>query len=92
MKEFIVEEPIVCADGFSFSVQASYGHYCSPRMSDAEVYVKLEVGFPSQPEGLLGDTCDGDVWGYVSSEVIREIIVKHGGSENIPERLKKSIG
>lgn len=41
-----VEECIVCADGATISVQASNGHYCSPR-NDAGPWYEVEVGFPS---------------------------------------------
>ena len=37
---------IVCADGFSLSVQASNGHYCTPR-SNYGPYSRVEVGYPS---------------------------------------------
>ncbi len=26
---------VKCEDGFEVSIQASYGHYCSPRVNDA---------------------------------------------------------
>lgn len=92
MSVFKVEDPIRCADGFEFSVQASGFHYCSPRVDNAQVYEKLEVGYQNQVEELLGETDDGHVWGYVPAEKIRKIIAKHGGSGNIPERFKESIG
>ena len=44
---------VVCADGFTMSVQAHDGAYCTPRMSGAPVYTHVEVGFPSQREDLL---------------------------------------
>ena len=37
---------IKCADGFTMSVQASRGNYCSPR-NDSGPYDSVEVGFPS---------------------------------------------
>ena len=33
MKKGRVRENIVCVDGFKFSVQASEGHYCEPRIN-----------------------------------------------------------
>ena len=42
---------VVCADGFTMSVQASENHYCSPRADGAEViYGRVEIGFPSEHE------------------------------------------
>ena len=38
---------IQCKDGFSMSVQASSGHYCSPR-NDVGPYIEVEVGYPSE--------------------------------------------
>ena len=39
---------IVCADGFSMSVQAREGSYCTPRMDyPAFPYTHVECGFPS---------------------------------------------
>ena len=40
-------EEVVCADGFSMSVQASETHYCSPREDGAEKYTAVEVGYPT---------------------------------------------
>ena len=51
-----LNEEIVCKDGFTMSVQAHHGAYCSPRIDDAAKYTSVEVGFPSQPESLLMDT------------------------------------
>ena len=54
-----VQPKITCADGFTLSVQASYGHYCSPRPPFTKSahtawrgpYTAVEVGYPSeQPE------------------------------------------
>jgi len=51
-------DPIVCADGFEISVQASWAHYCSPRPNYPKEYggaekdyagpfTHVECGFPS---------------------------------------------
>ena len=47
---FDVLPRVVCADGFSVSVQASRYHYCSPRKNPDEVrfYTEVELGFPSE--------------------------------------------
>ena len=45
-------ETVVCADGFEMSVQASRGHYCSPR-EDVGPYTTVEIGFPNRRDELL---------------------------------------
>lgn len=80
-----LREPIVCADGFEMSVQASEHSYCEPRENDAEQYISVEIGFPSQPEAIIQDFADdpdnptGTVYGYVPVNLITNVIVKHGG-------------
>lgn len=80
-----VRPAIICADGFKMSVQASEYHYCTPRITGAEQYTEVEVGFPSQKEDLLmdyADDCDrptDTVYGYVPVEVVIAVINKHGG-------------
>ena len=79
--------PVVrCADGFTMSVQASYAHYCSPRtyVNDGDYY-EWEIGFPSAKEDLImkwvedGNDPTGTVYGYVPTEIINQVIEKHGG-------------
>lgn len=76
---------IVCANGFSMSVQASGGHYCSPRVTGLGFYNSYEIGFPSDPEPLLEpfaenpDNLLGTVYGWVPAAIIAEIVAKHGG-------------
>ena len=43
---------VKCADGFSMSVQAGKGSYCSPR-DDSGPYDSVEVGFPSSYDYYL---------------------------------------
>ncbi len=80
-----LNQKIVCADGFTMSVQAHNGAYCSPRISNAESYDEVEVGFPSSTESLLMDWCEdtgdptGTVYGYVPTQVVINVIAKHGG-------------
>jgi hypothetical protein len=76
---------VVCADGFKMSVQAHYGAYCNPKMDGAESYDEVEVGFPSSAEPLLMEWCEdpedptGTVYAYVPSQVVVNVIAKHGG-------------
>jgi hypothetical protein len=75
---------IVCKDGFTFSVQASSSHYCTPRSDDAHAYTNFEVGFPSILEESLAPYAETPgttetVFGWVPLRVIVYLIDKHGG-------------
>ena len=80
-------ERLHCNDGFSMSVQAHDGAYCSPRVNSTstDYYFEVEVGFPSDREELLMeyvedyDNPTNTVYGYVPVEVVQEVIEKHGG-------------
>ena len=80
-----MNKEIVCKDGFTMSVQANEGAYCSPRINDAAKYIRVEVGFPSQPESLLMEWADdpekptNTVYGYVPVSRISLVCAKHGG-------------
>lgn len=82
----IVFNHIKCKDGFTMSVQASYWHYCSPRITvyskDDFFYKTMEVWFPSKKvEKLMPYACQDD-WEGVYSQVpvglLNEIIEEHG--------------
>ena len=78
-------ETVVCADGFEMSVQASRGHYCSPR-EDEGPYTAVEIGFPNRRDALLmphielpdGDPLDS-VYPWVPARLVMKVIQKHGG-------------
>lgn len=76
---------VKCADGFSMSVQARSGSYCTPRIDNAERYTAVEVGYPSHAEPLLLEYADepdrptDTVYGYVPTSVVTLVIAKHGG-------------
>lgn len=76
---------IICADGFSMSVQGHYGAYSYPRDDFAEGYSEVEVGFPSALEELLmpyaelPETPTETVYGFVPVELVETVIEKHGG-------------
>ena len=78
-------KPVICADGFSMSVQASHTSYCQPRIDEAERYSEVEIGFPNAKEELLMEWCEepddptGTVYGYVPAQVVTNVIAKHGG-------------
>ena len=75
---------IVCADGFSMSVQASHAHYCTPRDSEGP-WTAVEVGYPSAKVDAFMPHIDGDgaptdtVYGYVPLEIVAQTILEHGG-------------
>lgn len=79
---------IVCADGFSMSVQAQDYSYCTPRQAQGP-HTHMEGGFPSSapldPELLEmrenayeGDPCE-TVYPYVPREVFEREFELHGG-------------
>ena len=84
--DFTQRKRVVCADGFSMSVQAGGTHYCSPRaVVPDDKYTTVEVGYPSAREELLmpyvedADAPTETVYGYVPVEVVKEVVAKHGG-------------
>ena len=76
---------VVCADGFSMSVQASETHYCSPRETGAEKYTAVEIGYPSHGEPLLMYLAEEPerptqtVYPFVPAQLVALVIAKHGG-------------
>mgnify|MGYP001242696367 FL=1 len=78
-------ERVICADGFEMSVQAHEGAYCTPRVTGAERYTAVEVGFPSRSEPMLMEWADEPdkptetVYGWVPSQTVGLVIAKHGG-------------
>jgi len=80
-----LNEKVVCADGFSMSVQAHEGAYCTPRCDLAPRYSAVEVGFPSRKEDLLMEWAEdrndptGTVYGWVPAERVALVIAKHAG-------------
>ena len=75
---------VVCADGFTMSVQADDFTYCLPR-NDEGPYTAVEVGFPNEYEELIIDWAEDDssptetVYGYVPSHIVSLVLAKHGG-------------
>ena len=77
-------ERVVCADGFTMSVQADDFTYCAPRNNEGP-YTAVEVGFPSEYEELIIDWAEDDssptetVYGYVPIHIVSLVLAKHGG-------------
>jgi len=83
---------VVCADGFSMSVQASTTAYSKPR-TDSGPYTEVEIGFPNEEEPLLlsyaeePEELTNTVYPYVPVERVSLVLAKHGGvvSGELPE-------
>ena len=81
---------ITCKNGFTISVQARDGAYCTPREDYPDTpYTHVECGYPSSKpttEALLKYAeCFGShgytdtVYGYVPIEVVQAELDTHGG-------------
>ena len=86
-RDYHVRPPIICNDGFKFSVQASKGHYCAPRRmieDENETYYEAEIGYPSEVEPLIMEFAEepvytNTVYPYVPTSIIEQVLEKHGG-------------
>lgn len=84
--EFPLAKRIVCADGFSLSVQTTHGAYCQPR-ENLGPWWAVEVGFPSAEPELIMEYAEqpekptDTVYGYVPIELVEELIQLHGGPD-----------
>ena len=76
---------VVCKDGYSISIQAHEGAYCSPRQDVAECYSLVELGYPNQSDSLidhLAETPDKPkktIYGYVDVNTVYLLLTKHKG-------------
>lgn len=86
-KRYLEHVPqIKCKDGFRLSVQASSGHYCSPRNSVGP-WSMVEVGYPSRKVPSFLPYMDGGprtaqtktVYGFVPIDLVVQAIADHGG-------------
>ena len=71
---------VECADGTTLSVQASEGHYCTPRNNKGP-YKKVEVWCVSS-EVTEFDYSDDEPSAYVPIEDVVRFIDNHGGMTN----------
>ena len=83
----LVIPKIVCKDGFAVSVQASEGHYATPRNNEGP-WCEVELGYPTDGDVRLTEYMDGDpdrvdpsdtVYGYVPLNIVLEVFEDHGG-------------
>lgn len=90
-----MNKKIICADGFSMSVQASEYNYCRPRVDNARRYFSVEIGYPSEKETLIIDYAENPkrptetVYPWVPAAIISLICAKHGGivSGDLPKGI-----
>jgi len=84
-RDKFINKKVVCADGFSMSVQGNEGAYCEPRLNHQKKYNLVEIGFPSEEEPLIMPWVEDKskptetVYGYVPVDIVTTVIVKHGG-------------
>lgn len=75
---------VLCADGFTVSIQAGYGLYSVPSF-DVDNYITVEVGYPSHEEKALlvyaenPDWPTDTVYGNVPVKLMDKILDAHGG-------------
>ena len=94
---------IICADGFSMSVQVGYSLYSTPKKI-AKRYSAVEIGYPSEPEELIKEWAEfvpfdedetpdytDTVYPYVPVGVVDKVLKKHGGID-LTETLRRSDG
>jgi hypothetical protein len=81
---------MVCADGFSMSVQGHLGAYSQPRGDFADRYSQVEISTSPDAEPLFAPYKDATygkdgapdaftIYGYVPVEIVEQVIEKHGG-------------
>jgi hypothetical protein len=74
-----------CEDGFTVSIQASSGSYCTPREDNAESYCSVELGYPNRPDDLIIQYAEDPeaptetVYGWVPCHIVTLLLTKHGG-------------
>jgi len=84
MSERKYYKTVECKDGFSMSVQASSGNYCTPK-NNTGPYTEVEVGMPSSYDYWLHEYAEDPdrptetVYGWVPADKIMLCIDSHGG-------------
>lgn len=80
---------VVCADGFTVSMQVGDGLYSTPRVTNAKHYDAVELGYPSAGDPVIKDYAEDPdrdetdtVYPYVPIAVVNELFEKHGGISN----------
>ena len=83
---------VVCADGFTVSVQASNRHYAEDSSGRAPYwtganpeypFIAFEVGHPTEdpaPKRVWSKYDSGGVWAWVPRRVVANLLKYHGGA------------
>ena len=80
-----VKPHVLCKNGKAISIQASAGHYCSPRVDDLAFYTHYELLYVIQSKAELdllkqySVQGDRELFGMVPVHVICELISMNGG-------------
>lgn len=71
---------LVCADGFSMSVQAGRAKFSTPAHDNADRYSHVEIAFVDHCAALApyGDPDEG-IYQYVPVDVVETLLAEHGG-------------
>lgn len=90
---------VICADGFSISIQVNKGNYCESENGTREFgteWKSVEWGFPSEEIDPVKYNAEdesntmGTVGGYVKMSVMEELIAEHGGID-LQKTLKEHM-
>ena len=86
---------VLCADGYSVSMQVGDCLYSEPRKNGADYYSEVELGYPNMEDELINEyaECGWDddnriynytntVYPYVPVEIVDKLFEKHGGIVN----------
>jgi hypothetical protein len=90
----VLRTRIVCADGYSISVQASSFHYSAPRdnrFANLWLYDAVECGHPETPDGVAYQPADLEpyrekyaagsrIYPYTPIGVVAAFVQAHGGA------------
>jgi len=76
---------VVCAYGFSISIQAGDGKYSVPRFDSASSFTQVELGFPNRLCPFIYQYAEdkqdytGSIYPYVPAKIVDTMIKGHGG-------------
>lgn len=79
-----VRPRVLCADGYSVSVQGSLYHYSKPR-GDSARYSCVELGFPNEADAEFLPFADDEnnptdtIYAMVPVSIVDYVLEKHGG-------------
>lgn len=86
-----IMKSVKCKDGFEVSVQASWAHYCHPKITYRNnfscIYDSFELGFPSKDDDLLKNLGEDKnttrtIYSFINRNLVNHLIKKHGGLLN----------